>query len=126
MDVYNSLHGLIDRSHQLRREARRLRTQTSTLRTEMSLLVGASASAIRRSRCLAPRRISGGVDDSGVITEALSGGIPLCAECIAGRTGIRIGRLTLLMVRISETFRIHSDVGLCGACLNGRRVYRIA
>jgi hypothetical protein len=123
--MYDSLHGRIDRSQQLRREAERLLAQTATHHTEMSVLMGESASAIRRSRCLAPRRISGGVDDSGLIIEALSGGAAICAECIAQRTGVRIGRLTLLMGRIGETSRLRIDVAVCGACLNGRRVYRI-
>jgi len=113
----------IDRSQQLCRETHRRLLENAALRVDFQALIDQVSGLRRRSRHLAPFPIHGGSDDAGLITSALAGGVTLCADCIARRTRVRLGRVTLVT---GMTLRVHSSVGVCEACLNGRKVYRLA
>jgi len=120
-----SLQVRIYRSHQLVRDAYRLLTQTSTLREELQTVVAHSVNLRRQSRYLGPRRIGGGADDPALVTEVLAGGVALCAECIARKTGIPLAEIPSVVARVSRVMRLERPDVACTVCLTTRKVYRL-
>ena len=68
---------------------------------------------------------SRGSADAGLISATLAGGAALCLECIATKTGVPIGHVEAVLVRIGKTLRIESRRAVCSACLAGRQVVRL-
>jgi len=63
--------------------------------------------------------------DAGLISAALAGGTALCLECIARKTGVPVGDVGAVLVRIGKTLRIESRRAICSACLAARKVVRL-
>ena len=95
------------------------------LRHSIRAVMGDSAGVLRYSRYLALGPISGGSDGAGLVTTVLVGGIALCAECIAEKTGIPLNRIDSTLLMIGQSLRVQIDAAPCDARLKIRTVYRL-
>jgi len=115
----------IKRSHQLRRDFQLLGARSATLCADIRALIGQSSSLIRHSRYLAPRPIHGGTDDTGLVTAVLASGIAICAECLAGKTGIPMIEIPSAIAILGKTVYVHTPDAPCHVCLTTREVYQL-
>ena len=115
----------IERCHELRRESHRLLACAATLGNDMRALMVHSASVLWRSRCLAPRAISGGSNDPGLVVSVLAGGATMCAPCVAKQADIPPDEVEPLLATVGATLLVESADALCDVCLTARTVYRL-
>jgi hypothetical protein len=119
-----SIRARINLTDRLVTEARQLVGHTAVLDTDMRAVMAASATIIRHSRYLAPRRVSGGSDLT-LIMDVISG-TPLCVDCIADKTGILPVHVNQLLRRTSAIVRLRVGTRRCGACAAVKTTFSIA
>jgi hypothetical protein len=63
--------------------------------------------------------------DVGVVTNVLTGGAAMCAECIARKTGIPRVKIPSVIKRARKTSHVETPSVPCTVCRSSSRVYRL-